>query len=700
MNFAEILFPQKIGNDRATLTYQIPDSINARIGQVVEIQLRNKKMKGVILNMHSQTPEYKTKEILGIVENAPHLEPSQIELLQWIAHYYFCPTYKALKLFLPIPFIKKKKIIAPDFTQQDELQTLKSHALNADQLQVLQTIEQSQKKVALLHGITGSGKTEIYLHIADKQVHEGKQVLMLIPEISLTAQTVQRFKQHFHHKVAVIHSQLTAKEKEKAWQSIHKEEAKIVIGSRSALFAPFKNLGFIILDEEHDSSYKQDQSPHYNTLDVAIKMAEILNIKVLAGSATPSLETYYQAKQGNYELVELNERATKEFGSTLPKTTIVDLREEIKKKNFSIFSEALQAKLTDKLQTHEQAILFLNRRGAASAVLCRTCGYIVKCDKCDTSMTYHQRISIEGGIYQVDRLICHHCGKIGQVPKICPKCESAYIRYLGLGTQRVEDEMNKLFPVAKVIRADSDTTTQRDSFKNIYTAFKNHEADILVGTQMISLGLHLPKVNLVGIILADLSLTIPNFRSAEKTFQLLTQVSGRAGRESNNGEVVIQTYLPNNYVIKKAAAHDYLGFYDLEIALRNELKYPPFTKLIKLTIAETDIKKAKNKAEEIYQKLLALNSHDPSSDTPASVEKSSDISIYPALIPRFRNKYRWHILINGENPRELLKKYLQQKTTAQSTPTFAPKTIKSSPFAKKFTAENPLKIDVDPLSTV
>lgn len=689
--FAEILFTQKIGNDKATLTYQIPPTIKAKIGQVVEIELRKKKMKGVIFSVHNKAPEYKTKEILGIIEHAPHLETTQLELLKWISDYYFCPYYKALKLFLPVPFIKKKKILAPDFLAEDEFQTIKTHELNQDQKKVLAQIQDSKKNVALLHGITGSGKTEIYLHIADQQVHLGKQVLMLIPEISLTAQTVQRFKQHFRHKVVVIHSQITAKEKEKAWQSIHKEEAKIVIGSRSALFAPFKNLGYILMDEEHDGSYKQDQAPHYNALDVAIKMAEMLNIKILAGSATPSLESYFRAQNGEFELLELHERATKEFGSTLPKTTIVDLREELKKKNFSIFSEPLQEKLTQKLHQKEQAILFLNRRGAASAVICRTCGYVVKCDDCETSMTYHQKITVENSIYPADRLICHHCGKIGSVPKLCPKCSSAYIKYIGLGTQRVEDEINKMFPLAKVIRADRDTVKQRDSFKKVYNSFKNHEADILVGTQMIALGLHLPKVNLVGIVLADLSLTIPSFRSAERTFQLITQVAGRAGRESNQGEVVIQTYLPNNYVIKKAAEHDYLGFYNLEIALRKELNYPPFSKLIKLTITEKDSKSAQKKAEEIYQKLKVLDA--PVSNGVGSAEKNNDISIYPALITKFRNKYRWHILISGQNPRELIKKFVAIKDLKNSSST-------KFSFKKRFQAENPLKIDVDPLSTV
>lgn len=659
--YAEVLLPQKVGTSKETLTYQIPAELeNPRPGIIVEVPLRNSKIKGIIFKLHQEKPDYATKNINKIVENAPHLENWQIELLKWISEYYFCPLFKTLKLFLPVPFVKKKKLKEWQPEVEDNFLNQSKHQLNKDQLQVLKDLQQSNKTVTILHGITGSGKTEIYLHIADEQVHQGKQVLMLIPEISLTTQTVYRFKRHFNHKVAIIHSQLTAKEKEKAWMSIHNGEAKIIIGSRSSLFAPFKNLGYIIMDEEHDGSYKQDKSPHYNSLDVAKKIAGLLKIKVLAGSATPTLESYYQAKLGTYNLLELAERATKE--TSLPTATIIDLREELKKKNFSIFSELLQNKLHQKMAQKEQAILFLNRRGAASAVICRLCGYIVKCSNCNLAMTYHKKISIENSVFNAERLICHHCGKIEQVPRDCPHCKSSYIRYIGLGTQRVEDEINKMLPLARVIRADSDTIKKRDSFKEVYWAFKDHRADILIGTQMIALGLHLPKVNLVGIVLADLSLTIPNFRSSEKTFQLITQVAGRAGRECNNGEVIIQTYLPTHYAIKYAAAHDFKNFYTTELAIRKELNYPPFSRLIKLTIVDLNEKQCIQKAEKIFADLKRNNIND-----------ENQISIYPSLFPKLKNKYRWHILITGQEPAKLLKK-LEDLTG--------------------------ISIDVDPLSTV
>ncbi|HLG25577.1 MAG TPA: primosomal protein N', partial [Candidatus Gracilibacteria bacterium] len=461
--FAEILLTQKVGKSGDTLTYKVPDDLDLRRGLIVEVPLRQRQVKGVVFSLHDKTPLYATRPVSRIVENAPHLEQWQLQLMEWIADYYFCPASRALKLFLPVPFVKKKKITEWMPEVQSPYELKKRHDLTEEQKDVLHQIEKSSKAVALLYGITGSGKTEIYMHLADRHIHDGKQVLMLIPEISLTPQTVERFQDHFDHRVAVIHSQQTQKEKEKAWQAIHKGEAKVVIGSRSAIFAPFKNLGTIILDEEHDTSYKQDQSPRYNALDVAQKIAEILNIKVLIGSATPSLQSYYRALEGEYDLCTLTERPGK-VKRSLPKAKIVDLREEIKKKNFSIFSEDLQKKIEEVLKKKEQVILFLNRRGAASAVICRMCGYVAKCDRCEVPMTYHKKLTLEEGIYAAERLVCHHCGKIEKVPTLCPVCKSPAIRYIGLGTQRVEEDLQKLFPTARVLRADRDTTQKRGQF--------------------------------------------------------------------------------------------------------------------------------------------------------------------------------------------------------------------------------------------
>ena len=559
------------------------------------------------------------------------------------------PLFKCLKLFLPVPFVKKKKIQALVELDENKLTENHKHELTDKQKEVLEKMKLSKKVIQLIYGITGSGKTEVYMHYADSMIHEGKQILMLVPEISLTPQTVQRFDRHFNHRIAVIHSQLTPKQKEREWLRIHSGEAKVVIGSRSAIFAPFKDLGTIIMDEEHDGSYKQDQSPRYNTLDVANKIADILKIKIILGSATPRLETYYKSLRGDFELHELSERPTL-TNSSLPNCFIVDLRDELKKKNYSIFSDLLQEKIAEKLKNKEQVILFLNRRGAASAVICRMCGHVMKCRKCQIALTYHQKISLEYSIFNAERLICHHCGLMEQIPTDCPQCQSGYIKYIGVGTQRVENEVIKLFPEARILRADRDTVTKRDDFKDIYNKFKNHEADILIGTQMIALGLHLPKVNLVGIILADMGLTIPDFRSSEKSFQLLTQVAGRAGRAGKEGEVIIQTYLPDNYVIQTASKHDYKGFYQQELEIRNQLHFPPFTKLIKLTIAEPKEIKAIQVTEQLWGELNQLNETAEFQDP----ENKNQVTYYPALFPKLKNKYRWHILITGQNPQKLL----------------------------------------------
>lgn len=642
--FANILLQQKVGT-QGMLTYRLRSDLKVRRGNFVEIPLRNRQTRGVIMNIHEHEPPYQTKEILTLVENAPHLFAWQVELLEWLSDYYFCPLYKVLKLFLPKPFFSKKKL-TPVINEEGVSEFKAEHTLNTDQQKIIESLLKSTAKRFLIHGITGSGKTEIYIHYTHHFLKQGKQILILVPEISLTPQVVHRFEKHFQQKITVIHSQLTAKEKEQAWMSIQKGESRIIIGSRSALFAPFQNLGCIIMDEEHDSSYKQDQSPRYHTLTVAEKISELLDIPLVVGSATPSLETYYKAITGHYQLLELTARAhiAGNEAVQLPKITIVDLRQEIKKKNFSIFSQPLKEKIAALLAKNEQTLLFLNRRGAATSVICRECGYVAKCKRCDISLTYHKKFTAENTVFHTEKLICHHCGKIEVVPHVCPYCSSAYIRYLGLGTQRVEDEISKLFSLARVIRIDRDTTQKRGNFKAMYHQIKNHEVDIVIGTQMISMGLDLPKVNLVGVVLADLGLTIPDFRSSEKVFQLLTQVAGRAGRKSSEGEVIIQTYLPHHYAITRASKHDYKGFYEEEIKIRKQLDYPPFSKLIKLTIRHKSNKLAEEKIHTLFKELENLDK-----------KKECEMTYYPALIPKLKNLYRWHILVKGQQPEKILK---------------------------------------------
>ena len=468
--------------------------------------------------------------------------------------------------------------------------------LTEDQQKIFDNIVSSKNQKHLIHGVTGSGKTEIYLQLIKKTLEEKKGAIILVPEIALTTQLIQYFANHFKNEIAVLHSKMTNNERAQEWWRLKTGEAKVLLGSRSGLFAPVQNLGLVVMDEEHEWTYKQDNAPRYHARKVAEMMMEMRpDVKLVLGSATPSVETYFLTGAGGkgsgagraegaggYELQKLSERVGGSSKTELPLVEIVDLRFEFRKKNYSIFSDALQEALTETLKNKEQAILFLNRRGAASAVVCRECGYTVKCETCEIAMTLHGRAGEAGG----DLLICHHCGSLKKPILTCPNCKSTYIRNMGVGTQRVESEIKKMFPQAKVLRADRDTTNTKKGFEKIYNDFKNHKADILVGTQMIAKGLDIPKVSLVGVMLADIGLHIPDFRASEKTFQLMTQVAGRAGRRDKRGYVIIQTYSPTHPAIVAAGNHDYRKFYEVEIADRKDFGYPPFAPIIKLTFQD------------------------------------------------------------------------------------------------------------------
>ncbi|MCC6643381.1 primosomal protein N' [Candidatus Peregrinibacteria bacterium] len=673
--YAEILFPRKIFDQQTTLTYSIPKDAEIRTGLMAEVNLRGKTTRGLIWKIHDQEPKFKTKPLEKILHGSISLSPTQLKLLEFISEYYFCPAYKALKLFFPAIFFSRKKglTLEPLESVRQTAPLKELFPLTEDQKKALEQINNSAKNTILLHGITGSGKTEIYRRLTLPLVENGQQVLILVPEISLTPQTVQNFQKQFGKNIAIIHSRLTPKKKLDYLAGIYQQKYQIVIGSRSAIFSPFQKLGLIIIDEEHEDSYKQDQAPRYHARDLAEKILQLENnphLKLILGSATPSIETFFQAEQKNYQLVELPKRLPiEEKAHPLPTIHLIDLREELKKKNLSIFSELLQVKMTERLQKKEQIIIFLNRRGAASALLCRDCGHTETCPDCEVSLTYHNRLNIEGSYLPAERLICHQCGKIYRLPTNCSNCQGTRIKYIGLGTQKIEEELQKLFPAAKILRADRDTTKTQDDFENLYQTFRDSQADILIGTQMIGKGLHLPNVTLVGIVLADTSLTIPDFRSAEKTFQLLTQVSGRSGR-SKPGEVVIQTYSPENYAIQNTLKQDFHNFYQTEIQERQHHGLPPFQKLIKLTIEDEDKEKAFLISHQLHQDLEKFLEQDQQQNV-------SSINVYPALIPRLKKKFRWQILISGTNPR----KFFQQFCLAK-------------PF------KNDIKIDVDPLNTI
>lgn len=451
---------------------------------------------------------------------------------------------------------------------------------------VLADYDQEQRKTYLIHGITGSGKTEVYISLIEGMIKRGKQCIVLIPEIALTYQTLLRFYKRFGDRVSVMNSTLSAGEKFDQCERAKKGEIDVIIGPRSALFVPFPNLGMIIIDEEHEPSYKSEMAPRYHARETAQYLAEIRNASLVLGSATPSLEAYYRAKQGTYELFTLNRRLT---GGSLAPVSIIDLREELRSGNRSIFSRKLQELIEERLHKKEQMMLFLNRRGYAGFVSCRSCGYVMKCPHCDVSLSQHM-----GG-----RMVCHYCGYERVQPDKCPSCSSPYLLAFKAGTQQIEQQLYKRFPGIRVLRMDGDTTRSKDSYEKILTAFAAGEADVLVGTQMIVKGHDFPNVTLVGVLAADLSLNDSDYRAGERTFQLLTQASGRAGRGRKPGVVVIQTYRPDHYSILRAADQDYEAFYEEEILYRELGSYPPAAHMMAILVTATEEAKGQKLAEEI-----------------------------------------------------------------------------------------------------
>ena len=499
------------------------------------------------------------------------------------------------------------------------------NVLNDEQKNAFNKILNSDKKGFLLKGVTGSGKTEVYMNLVGETLKEGKSAIVLVPEISLTPQMIERFKGRFGKNVALFHSKLSQGERFDEWYRIKKGEARLVVGARSAIFLPLDNLGIIIIDEEHENTYKSEQNPKYLTKEVAKFLSEIKGCKYILGSATPSIETYYEALNGKLELVEIKNRVS---NRPLPQMEIVDMREELKSRNLSLLSRSLYNEMKETLERKEQIILFLNRRGFSSFVSCRSCGYVFKCPECDLSMTYHKN----------GYLICHYCGRAQREQKVCPECGSKYVKFFGAGTQRVEEEVKKYFPKARVMRMDVDTTRNKDSHENIYNAFKSGEGDVLIGTQMVSKGLDFKNVTLVGVLAADISLNIPDYRSSERTYQIITQVAGRAGRGEKKGKVVIQTYTPNSLSLQYAIENNYNDLYNEEIKVRKIMNYPPFSTIFLINSISKDERKLKefmNKVGESLRKLL---------------DSREDIQILgpvPCIITKLKDNYRWQIIIKG-----------------------------------------------------
>lgn len=622
-----------------TFQYEVPETAEyaPEIGKRVHIPFRSAKRIGYIVRLEDKPIVESPRRLIDIIDEEPIFTPEMIELGRWIKDNYFCSWGEALEAMIPGALKRGKIQSSPRIKEEpEEVTPQEPHTPNKEQAKVLldirKCIKEGKHEVFLLHGITGSGKTEIYLQAMESVLKEGKTGIILVPEISLTPQTVERFSSRFAGDVAVFHSKMLESARFLEWKRIKEGKAHIVVGPRSAVFSPFESVGMVVIDEEHEPSYKQEDVPRYHAREVAIERAKKCGAPVILGSATPSLESYHKAVTGRYKLVELTQRIKEK---ELPRVRLVDMRMEPETRSGKkVISRILAEALKEDISKKQQALIFLNRRGFSTFVICRKCGYVLKCPRCDSPMVFHQ---------EKKSLICHYCNMREFPPDICPSCNEDYLMYKGTGTQKVEDELKKILPAARIERMDSDTMSKRGAHDRVLKDFKDHKTDIIVGTQMIAKGLDFPKVTQVGVISADANLNLPDFRSGERTFNLITQVAGRAGRGDLGGEVIVQTFTPEHYAIRFATKHDYHAFYDQEIQSRRELLFPPFVSMVKLTVRS---KKEENaiKAIERLEKTLKKKMPDVDMLGPA-----------PSPMAKLRGFYRWNILLRAEDRETIVK---------------------------------------------
>lgn len=611
-----------------TFHYSIPEALKEKVsvGKRVWVPFGQRRLVGYVVGLGEAADVANIKDIEEVIDEDPILDEAMLKLTRWMADYYFCSWGEAIENGLPAVLRKGKTEIksrktAPDRHYEPSFDLKLTPQQKLALAPVLEDLEKRHNHVYLLFGVTASGKTELYMQAISFALKQGRSCIVLVPEIALTPQATERFKARFGDEVCVIHSRLSEGTRFKAWEKLNEGKCRIVIGPRSAVFSPLKNLGLIIIDEEHETSYKQEDSPRYHARDVAIKRAAISGAAVIMGSATPSLETYYNAEAGRYKLIKLTERINKR---QMPKVRILDMRKELmKRKRVAVFSYALQDAIAKVLAAKMQAILFLNRRGFSTHMDCKKCGHVMECKKCKSVLVYHS---------DINKLVCHYCNRKYGLPRICPSCKSSYIKFFGIGTQKVESEMYRLFPGARIARMDTDATTKRGSHEKILDGFKDGSTDILIGTQMVAKGLDFPQVTLVGIVSADVSLNLPDFRASERTFDLLTQVAGRAGRGDETSEVIVQTYTPTHYSIAMAANHDYEGFYKKEIATRKFAGFPPFNRLIKFTFRAGKEEKAEKAATELAERLKQLKG-------------AKVMGPAPSPMIKVRGQYRWNVFL-------------------------------------------------------
>lgn len=616
----------KIGN--LELIYRVKQKTNKKMVKVIKLNVPESKLEQLI----EELPANARKQ-MDILKFFKFNSKSQI-LLQELLEEAKTSDTSVKSLISKGVLIEENKEIYRDPYQDRDFKKTSSLPLNQEQQNaitpILSSVKHTHHDVFLMYGVTGSGKTEVYLQSIEEVLKNGKEAIVLVPEISLTPQMVHRFKGRFGSQVAVLHSGLSTGEKYDEWRKIQRKEVKLVVGARSAIFAPFENLGMIIIDEEHESSYKQEENPRYHARDVAIYRAQLHKCPVVLGSATPTLETFARSQKGVYKLLTLKERVNKR---SMPSVDIIDMREELRSGNRTMFSTSLIEKLQDRLSKGEQSVLFLNKRGYSSFVMCRDCGFVIQCQHCDISLTYHRH---------GQKLKCHYCGHEEHMPTVCPECQSEHIRFFGTGTQKVEEELVKVLPESRIIRMDVDTTGKKGAHEKLLTKFGNKEADILLGTQMIAKGLDFPDVTLVGVLAADTMLNLPDFRASEKTFQLLTQVSGRAGRHELPGEVIIQTYAPEHYSIQLASQYEYDLFYEQEMQLRKNHAYPPYYYIALVTVSHPEITKVVAVTEKVSQFLRRNVSNETRILGPVA-----------SPIPRIKDRYRYQCMVKYKREKNL-----------------------------------------------
>ena len=650
--YAQVLVDiNKLGTK--TFSYLIPESLKdeIKIGQAVAIPFGNRKepLKAYVVGFSNYLePGIKAKEISEILDSEPLFSLEYLQLLEWVSSYYFCDIQTVLNTALPQKFFEKnvKKYRTPKIKSKlFDVEKIKlDKELSPTQQKVLDEIRHVDSKTSLLYGITGSGKTEIYFKLIEDTIKKGKNVIFLAPEIALVSQLTMRTIEHFGADcVAIWHSSITEAEKYETWKKLRNNEIKILFGARSAVFAPIKDLGLIIIDEEHDSSYKQTMpNPRYNAKDVAKKLCELYDAKLILGSATPSIESYYEAINTN-SLFKLKERYN---NAKLPKVVLIDMKTERAEKNYTLFSKTLQKNVKETIERGEQVIFLINRRGFSSYTQCMECGEVVTCKKCAIPMIYHS---------QTDSYKCHYCDSTLYEPK-CEKCGSSALEHFGIGSQKVEAVARAFYPDYRIERLDSDSLSKKNEHLEILKRFQDGEIDILIGTQMIAKGLDNKNVTLVGVINADLSFNLPDYRSSERGFSILTQVAGRSGRGENEGKVIFQTYNSNNLYLQSAQEQNYESFYESEIELREMLDYPPFSKMIRIVLSSKNEYRAEKSVAEIELALI---------DYIQKLSLDETIMVLgptPCVINKIKDEYRFNLIVKnklGENGHRTILRFLR-----------------------------------------